>query len=78
LFYIDGSYCKVRNVTLGYSLPNNLLRKLNLNKARIYATASNPVIFTKSKYLKNYDPELGGADEFPLAKQLVFGINLSF
>lgn len=78
LFYIDGSYCKIRNVTLGYSLPNDLLKKLNLNKARIYATASNPLIFAKSKYLKDYDPELGGADEFPLAKQMVFGVNISF
>lgn len=78
LFYIDGSYCKLRNVTLGYSLPATFLNKLNISKARIYATASNPLIFTKSKYLKNYDPELGGDDEFPLAKQVVFGINLSF
>jgi len=76
--YIEGSYVKLRNLTLGYTLPDPIMKKLNLTKARVYATASNPFIFTSSKYLKNYDPELGGADEFPLAKQLVFGVNISF
>lgn len=75
---IDGSYMKVRNITLGYTLPSRLLDKVGMSKARIYATASNPFIYAKSKYLKDYDPELGGADEFPIARQIVFGINLSF
>lgn len=78
VMYIDGSYVKLRNLTLGYTLPYRLMSKMKLTKARIYATASNPYIYTVSKYLKNYDPELGGSDEFPLAKQLVFGVNVSF
>jgi len=64
-------------VTLGYSLPKSWLQKAAISKARFYVTAANPLIFTKSNYLKDYDPELGGADEFPLSKQLVFGFNLS-
>ena len=75
---IDGSYFKVRNITLGYTLPANLLKKAGLSNARIYTTLSNPFIYTKSEYLKNYDPERGGADEFPLARQVVFGVNISF
>lgn len=78
LFYIDGSYIKLRNLTLGYTLPGNILSRLQLSNARIYATASNLFTYTKSKYLKDYDPELGGADEFPLARQVVFGVNVSF
>jgi hypothetical protein len=78
LFYIDASYIKLRNLTLGYTIPKQLLRKFNISKLRIYATTSNPWIYTKSKYLKDYDPERGGADEFPLTRQLVFGINVSF
>lgn len=76
--FINGSYIKLRNVTLGYTLPKYILKKLDLDKARIYATTSNPLIYTKSKYLKNYDPERGGADEFPLARQIVLGVNISF
>ncbi len=77
--YYDGSYLKIKNITLGYTLPKNWLRKFGANNARIYFTASNPFIFTKSEYLKNYDPEKGGNDdEAPLSKQYVFGINLSF
>lgn len=78
LFYIDGSYIKLRNLTIGYSLPKSLLKKLDLTKARVYATASNLFTYTKSDYLKDYDPELGGADEFPLARQVVIGVNISF
>ena len=77
--YYDGSYLKVKNITLGYTLPRNLLNKFGVDKARFYFTASNPFIFTKSKYLKHYDPEKGGDDDqAPLSKQYVFGINLTF
>ena len=78
LFIIDGSYVKLRNVTLGYTLPNSLIQKVGLSKVRVYGTITNPWIYTKSKYLKDYDPERGGADEFPIARQMVFGVNISF
>ncbi len=77
--YFDGSYVKVKNITLGYTLPKNWLKKVNVERARVYFTASNPFIFTKSSYLKDYDPEKGGDDDdAPLSKQFVFGINVSF
>ncbi len=76
--YIDGSYIKLRNITLGYTLPQSVVGKVGLSRLRVYGTASDPWIYTESKYLKNYDPERGGADEFPLAKQLVFGVNITF
>jgi len=77
--YFDGSYVKIKNITLGYTLPKKWLEKVNIERARIYFTANNPFIFTKSKYLKNYDPEKGGNDdEAPLSKQFVFGVNISF
>lgn len=77
--YFDGSYLKVKNITLGYTLPKTLTKKVGIQKARVYFTADNPFIFTKCKYLKNYDPEKGGNDdEAPLSKQFVFGVNVSF
>lgn len=77
--YFDGSYIKLKNVTFGYTFPKSLLQKINISKARIYFTASNPFVWTKSSYIKNYDPEKGGNDDdAPLSKQFVFGINLTF
>lgn len=78
LVYIDASYVKLRNISVGYSLPKNWIQKATIENCRIYATLSNPWIYTKSKYLKEYDPERGGADEFPLTRRMVVGINLTF
>ncbi len=79
LNYFDGSYIKVKNITLGYTLPKSLLKSLFISKLRIYATANNPFIFAKDKYARHYDLEKGGDDDdAPLTKQFVFGVNLTF
>lgn len=78
LKYVDGSYFKIRNITLGYSLPQGLMKKLTMQKIRFYATANNPFIFAKSDQLKYQDPEANGSDSFPLTKQFVFGLNVTF
>ena len=77
--FFDGSYLKVRNITLGYTFPKKWLDTLKIDRARIYFTANNPFIWTKCDYLKDYDPEKGGNDDdAPLSKQFVFGVNISF
>ncbi|HET8830150.1 MAG TPA: SusC/RagA family protein, partial [Pelobium sp.] len=78
LKYVNGSYVKIRNITLGYTLPERISNKVAMQKFRIYATAGNPFIFTKSKLLKYQDPEVNGSDNFPLTKQFVFGLNVTF
>lgn len=78
LRYVDGSYIKVRNITLGYTLPQQLSKKVAMQRFRVYATANNPFIFTKSNLLKYQDPESNGSDNFPLTKQFVFGLNVTF
>lgn len=77
LMLVDGSYIKIKNITLGYSLREKAKKSVGLSNLRVYATAYNPFIFSKSHLLKNVDPENGGADSFPLFKQFVFGVNLS-
>lgn len=77
LSLVDGSFIKLKNITLGYTLPTALGKKLHISNLRIYATAQNPFIYTRSHLLKNVDPESGGSDSFPLFKQFVFGLNLS-
>ncbi|MCX2473413.1 TonB-dependent receptor [Pedobacter sp. MC2016-05] len=78
LSYVDGSYFKVKNITLGYALPDKFIKKVGLSRLRVYGTAYNTLIFAKSALLKNIDPETGGNDSFPLYKQIVFGLNASF
>jgi hypothetical protein len=75
---VDGSFFKIKNITLGYTLPKNLLQKAGISKCRFYGTITNPFIFAKSSLLKDYDPEMNGNLNYPLTKQLVFGVNLSF
>lgn len=74
----DGSFIKVKNITLGYTFPINISRKALMEKCRIYATAYNPFIYVKDKQLKGTDPETNGSDAFPTFRQFVFGVNLTF
>ena len=76
--YVDGSFFKIKNITLGYTLPKNLVRKAGMEKCRFYATITNPFIWAKSSLIEDYDPEMNGELKYPLTKQLVFGVNVSF
>jgi TonB-dependent starch-binding outer membrane protein SusC len=83
LMVSSGNYMKVRQISLGYSIPFALASKIGIEKLRIYTTAYN--FFTISKYV-GFDPEVGGEnlirgiDSFgiPNPKSLVFGIQLGF
>ena len=78
LAYTDGSFFKIKNITLGYTMPQSLCQKIGLTNLRVYGTITNPLIYSGNDLLKNYDPEMGGGLDFPSTKQLVFGLNLSF
>ena len=71
-------YFKIKNITLGYTLPANLLKKASIQRLRVYATMTNPLIIAKSPYLKQYDPEMNGSLEYPLTRQIVGGLNVTF
>lgn len=75
---VDGSFIKIKNITLGYTLPEHVGRRLGMSRYRVYATMFNPIIFTRSHLLRGLDPETGAGDSFPLYRQMVFGVNLSF
>jgi hypothetical protein len=78
LNYIDGSFFKIKNITLGYTLPSGTFRKVAIQKLRVYATITNPLIIAKSHLIKDYDPEMNGSLDYPLTKQVVAGLNLTF
>ena len=76
--YVDGSFFKVKNITLGYTVPAKLTRKAGIESARIYGTITNPIVVAHSDLIEDYDPEMNGDLDYPLTKQLVFGINVQF
>jgi hypothetical protein len=75
LGYKDGSYLKIRNITIGYTLPSSIASKFHVASLRWYVSARNYVTFSK---VKDYDPEGGGSFERPLTKLIVTGLTLTF
>ena len=73
----DGSYLRIKNVTLGYSLPVVMLKKAHLTSARCYVSAQN--LLTITKY-SGFDPEIGvsGIDNsvYPVTRTFCIGINV--
>ena len=78
LGYADGSFVRLRNVTLGYNIPKLVLEKSFIKSVRVYATARNPFTYTKSSRLDQYDPERGGSESSPMTKLYTFGLNATF
>ncbi|MFI5186011.1 MAG: SusC/RagA family TonB-linked outer membrane protein [Chitinophagales bacterium] len=81
-FYLsDGSYFRIKNLQIGYTLPTKLLGKYGVQRIRIYASASNLVTFTK---YSGFDPEIGGSSfsidrgVYPQARTFLVGLNLGF
>jgi TonB-dependent starch-binding outer membrane protein SusC len=75
LGFENASFFKIREVTLGYTLPKSVISRVKISNLRIYGSLQNYFTFSN---LDNYDVERGGAISNPLAKQMVFGINLEF
>ncbi|MUP36669.1 SusC/RagA family TonB-linked outer membrane protein [Labilibaculum euxinus] len=85
-YYIeDGSFLRINNITLGYTLPAKILKRMKVNSLRFYCTLNNIHTFTK---YSGYDPEVSatsnlltrGIDNsaYPRAKSCVLGLNLTF
>ena len=83
-FIEDGSFLRCSDITVGYTLPKNLIQKVGLTKARFYVSASNLFILTG---YSGYDPEVDiqtgltcGMDynRYPRARSFVFGTNITF
>ena len=80
----DGSYFKIKQIQLGYTLPKNLLSKVGISHTRVYASLDD--FFTFSSY-PGFDPEAAanattgmGVDKgaYPTSKKVVLGFNIEF
>ncbi|MDO4949153.1 MAG: TonB-dependent receptor [Bacteroidales bacterium] len=78
-FLIDASYFAIKNVTLGYYLPKNWIRKAGLNTIRVFGSADNIALFT---HLKGMDPQYsfsGGTDyTYTPNKTYTVGLEVNF
>ncbi|UZD24398.1 SusC/RagA family TonB-linked outer membrane protein [Algoriphagus halophytocola] len=90
----DASYLRLKNLTLGYSLPNELLDRVKVNNLRVFVSGENLLTFTKLN--SNFDPEAlspsqgalgntsfsaGGNQSgklYPLSKRVSFGLTVGF
>ena len=75
---IDASFVKVRNIQLGYTLPETLTKKFGSSGLRVYLSLDNP--FTFSSYRKGWDPENtnNNAQYYPTLSTYTLGLSLKF
>ena len=81
----DGSYLKIKNITLSYNITHPALRKANISRIQPYITLDNMITFTN---YSGYDPEMSqytsatsmGVDwgTYPCVRSVVFGVNIDF
>ncbi|MBS2211413.1 TonB-dependent receptor [Carboxylicivirga mesophila] len=85
-FIEDGSYLRLKTVTLSYDIPQSILSKVNLSNVRVYATGENLLTFTD---YSGFDPEVnafGGSNTmqgidygtYPQTRNIIFGLNVTF
>lgn len=77
LSYKDGSFVKLRNITLGYELPQKWLANLPISRLNVYVNSKNTAILY-STLEKGLDPERNGSISWPLSRLYTFGVNVEF
>ena len=83
IYVCDGSFMRLRNIELGYTLPQNITQRVFISRLRFYVSAQNLLTFTK---YEGYDPEISsggtslGIDRgvYPQARGFNFGVNVNF
>ena len=82
IYIQDGSYTRLKNLTVGYTLPGNITKKAGISRLRVYGMAEN--LFTWTRYW-GFDPEIGsgstgmGVDYgvYPQARTFTVGLNVT-
>lgn len=84
MMLFDGSFVKIKQIQLGYSIPNSILSKIRATDARIYVSAENAFTFTK---YPGMDPEVGSANVnslgidrgmYPICRTILLGASITF
>jgi hypothetical protein len=80
-YLLNGAYLRIKNITVGYSLPKKLVDKVNLSRARLFISADN--LFEWSEVSRYFDPEAITEDTrngyaYPFNRQYIIGLNITF
>lgn len=76
---IDGSYLRMKNLTVGYNLPSGVVNRLKIKGAKVYYSGQN--LLTFSKFWDGFDPEAPAASRgnfYPQVKTNTIGLNVNF
>ncbi len=85
-FIEDGSFIRLKNLSLGYRLPQNVIKRLKMENLRFYVSGQNLITFTD---YSGYDPEVGSFNQnplinnvdngrYPISRAITFGLNANF
>jgi TonB-linked SusC/RagA family outer membrane protein len=74
----SASFFRLKNVNLGYTLPNQLIKKIKINSARAFISGQN--LFTLTKSWQGFDPEINNANAefYPVMRTFTAGFNVTF
>lgn len=82
LGYYDASYLKIRTINLGYTLPSQLARRINVKSLRVYSSINDAIILFSPLHdrFPGIDPESAGTlgVDTPPNKSILFGLNVTF
>ena len=73
---INAGYLRMKNLSVGYTVPRKFLSPIGLSRLRVYFTANN--LFTISDFVPGMDPEASSAWAYPFARTYSFGLNVQF
>ena len=71
----NGAYFRMKNITLGYTLPQSVTKPVHLQNVRVYCSASD--LFSINNYPKGWDPETSSTG-YPITTSIVYGVSIKF
>ncbi len=71
----NGRYIRLKNLTLGYTLPSELTRRAHIESVRVYVTGND--LFSISNFPKGWDPEVS-ASGYPICREFLIGASVKF
>ncbi len=78
-YLLNAAYIRLKNLQIGYTLPESLTKKITLERVRVYFSGEN--LWTGSKMPSQFDPETVGRNDgngYPLSKTYAFGLSITF
>ena len=78
-YLLNGAYLRIKNITLGYTLPKNLLNKVNINQLRVFIAGEN--LYDLNDFPDGINTELqnkGNGASYPYLRSFSAGLNLTF